>query len=72
MEKKMEKSKKEVKVDNPDCEELLEELHLEWPLKFFVCKKHKEECFSGYKNAILSEDQPCELCFPKNNDSLGG
>lgn len=68
----MENSSKEKKPDNLNCEELLEELHLEWPLKFFVCKKHKEECFSDYKNAVYSEDQPCELCFPKKNDSLGG
>jgi hypothetical protein len=68
----MESSKKGYKTDDIDCEEILEQLHLEWPVKFFVCKKHKEECFSDYTNAILSEDQPCELCFPKSNDSLGG
>jgi hypothetical protein len=68
----MEKAKKHVKTDSSDCDEVLEELHLEWPIKFYVCKTHKEECFSHYENAILNEDQPCELCCPKNNDSLGG
>jgi hypothetical protein len=68
----MESSKKDIKPDNLDREEILEELHLGWPIEFYVCRKHKEEYFSDYKNAILSEDQPCELCFPKKNDSLGG
>jgi hypothetical protein len=68
----MEKAKKSVKVNKPDCEEVLEQYHLEWPVKFYVCKKHKEECFSDYEHAVLDESQPCELCFPKTNDSLGG
>ena len=68
----MEKKEKRVKTDSLDCDDILEELHIEWPIKFYVCKEHKEECFSDYKNAIYKADQPCELCFPKNNDSLGG
>ena len=68
----MEKAQKHAKTDSPECDEMLEEFHLEWPIRFFVCKKHKVECFSDYEYAVLSEDQPCELCFPKNNDSLGG
>ncbi len=68
----MEKAQKRMKTNSADCDEMLEELHLDWPIKFYVCRKHKEECFSDYENAIIGEDQPCELCFPKNNDSLGG
>jgi hypothetical protein len=68
----VEKAKKRARTDYSNCDEMLEELNLEWPIKFYVCNKHKVECFLDYEYAILSEDQPCELCFPKNNDSLGG
>lgn len=68
----MEKSKNRGNPESSACDELLEEFHLEWPVKFYVCKKHKDDCFSDYANAILAEGRPCELCFPKNNDSLGG
>ena len=68
----MEKTKKEIQVTNADCEDLVEELELGWPVKFFVCELHKEECFSEYDHAILDESRSCELCNPKENDSLGG
>ena len=68
----MEKTKKLGKVNNAECEELLEELELGWPIEFYVCKQHKEDCFSEYSPAIFSETKTCELCHPKENDSLGG
>jgi hypothetical protein len=68
----VEKTKKQAQVKNADCEELLEEMELEWPIKSYVCKQHKEECFSEYDFAIFSETKACELCHPKENDSLGG
>ena len=65
-------SKEKLEENNPDSEGLLDELILRWPVKFYVCKKHKIEYFLEYENAILDETKPCELCNPKENDSLGG
>jgi len=65
-------SKEKLEENNPDSEKLLEELNLGWPVKFYVCKKHKMEFFLEYENAILDETKRCELCNPKDNDSLGG
>ena len=68
----MEKVEKNSKVIKEDCDDLLQEKNLGWPVKFYVCKAHKEDCFKDYENAILDESRPCEVCHPKDNDSLGG
>ena len=39
---------------------------------FPVCAKHKEELFADYGLAIASDEKPCVLCHPRDNDSLGG
>lgn len=43
-----------------------------WPEVFPVCAKHKEELFADYGLAIASDEKPCVLCHPRDNDSLGG
>jgi hypothetical protein len=49
-----------------------ERMELAWPIVFYVCERHKEERFKGYEYAIMSEDELCESCNPRENDSLGG
>lgn len=59
-------------VEKSECQEYIEEHGLGWPIVFYVCKKHKEECFAEYEFAMVSDEEPCELCFHRENDSWGG
>ena len=43
-----------------------------WPVIFPVCKRHKEELFKDYDNAVVMEGEPCVVCHPRESDSLGG
>jgi hypothetical protein len=63
--------KKEI-VKKSECIKYIEEQGLEWPVVFYVCKKHKKECFTDYDFALVSEEKPCEICSPRDNDSWGG
>jgi len=43
-----------------------------FPTVFKVCEKHKQEFFKNYDNARTDIDGNCVICFPPDNDSLGG
>jgi hypothetical protein len=40
--------------------------------RFKVCEKHKEEFFAEYEDARTDMKGKCILCYPPENDSLGG
>ncbi|MFC1936336.1 hypothetical protein ACFLYP_01570 [Chloroflexota bacterium] len=60
------------KVEDEECLEWLEEHEIGWPIVFYVCQEHKENCFSEYEFAVVSKKRPCEVCHRRDNDSLGG
>ena len=43
-----------------------------WPVIFSVCATHKHELFADYAEAVVRKNARCELCHPRENDSLGG
>ena len=57
---------------NDVAKDIIEEVRKNWPAKFFVCEDHKKKYFKDYEQAIVHSKEFCELCHPKDNDSLGG
>jgi hypothetical protein len=43
-----------------------------WPEVFPVCATHKHDFFADYAEAVVRKKERCELCHPRENDSLGG
>jgi hypothetical protein len=43
-----------------------------FPVIFKVCKTHKREFFKDYENARTDIEGECVICYPPDNDSLGG
>ena len=44
----------------------------DWPNEFLVCERCKDLYFSDYDQAVVWGDNYCTICFPPENDSLGG
>ncbi len=58
-------------TENNDDHSRIDE-YINWPQEFYVCKKHKQECFAEYALAIVQGEEHCVICHPTESDSLGG